>query len=104
MRRNSSRASASAVRGVVAAVAASVVALTSLASGVAVVPPVRGQALAAEVTTAADWTLLYAEDFSTPLDEAGAQWGVGARLLSRAPVGNRRSAGLVDGPRRTISP
>ena len=74
MRRNSSRASASAVRGVVAAVAASVVALTSLASGVAVVPPVRGQALAAEVTTAADWTLLYAEDFSTPLDEAGAQW------------------------------
>ena len=30
--------------------------------------------------------------------------GVGARLLSRAPVGDRRSAGLVAGPRRTISP
>ena len=30
--------------------------------------------------------------------------GVGARLLSRTPVGDRRSAGLVDGPRYTISP
>ena len=33
-----------------------------------------------------------------------AREGVGARLLSRAPAGDRRSAGVVDGPRRTISP
>ena len=32
------------------------------------------------------------------------QSGVGARLLSRAEVGDRRSAGLVDGRRCTISP
>ena len=30
--------------------------------------------------------------------------GVGARLLSRAPAGDRQFAGVVDGPRRTISP
>ena len=39
-------------------------------------------------------------------DQAGTtpSGGVGARLLSSTSVGDRRSAGLVDGPRYTISP
>ena len=54
--------------------AAGVVALTSFVPGVQVAVPAGGQAPARDVTTRAGWTLLYAEDFSTPLNGALAPW------------------------------
>ena len=53
---------------------AGVVALTALAPGVTVTTSAGGQAPAGDVTTQAGWTLLYAEDFSTPLNGAVAPW------------------------------
>ena len=52
-----------------AAVAAAVVTLTLFVFGVTV-PRLTGQALPRDVTTQTDWILLYAEDFSTPLNGA----------------------------------
>ena len=65
--RNSSRASGS---GRPAAVLA---ALASLMAGVTVAAPAGGQA-PGDVTAQADWALLYAEDFTTPLNGSGAPW------------------------------
>ena len=74
MRANSSRASGSGRRAAVVAVTASVVALTAFVRGVAVATPPGGQAPSLDVTTQADWILLYAEDFSTPLNGAVVPW------------------------------
>ena len=68
------RASGSGCRAAVTAVTAGVVALTSFVPGVTVATPAGGQAPAGDITTQADWTLLYAEDFSTPLNGAVAPW------------------------------
>ena len=52
----------------------SVVLLTSaVPSGTGSNPP-SGQVHAGDVTTQAEWTLLYTEDFSTPLNDAVAPW------------------------------
>ena len=56
-----------------AAVAAAVVTLTLFVFGVTV-PRLAGQALPRDVTTQTDWILLYAKDFSTPLNGALAPW------------------------------
>ena len=52
----------------------SVVLLTSVAPSVTGSNPPSGQVHAGNVTTPAEWTLLYTEDFSTPLNDAVAPW------------------------------
>ena len=74
MRRDGSRARGSGRLAAVAAVTAGVVVLTSLVPGVTVATGASGQAPAGDVTTRDGWTLLYAEDFSTPLNGAVAPW------------------------------
>ena len=57
-----------------AAVTRGALGLTALVLGATVAFPAGGQAPAGNVTTQADWTLIYAEDFSAPLNGAVAPW------------------------------
>ena len=74
MHGNPSTASRSGRRAAAAAVTAGAVALTTLAPGITVATQAGSQAPAGDVTTQVEWTLLYAEDFSTALAGAIAPW------------------------------
>ena len=71
MRRNRNRASGPRRR---AAVTAGAVVLASFVAAVMLAIPLGGQTPVGDIATRADWTLLYAEDFSTPLNGAVVPW------------------------------